>query len=1190
MVDVPPTPPPNEGKGEDERYLTLVSSTQREINRLTDEDRNTRKRGLQKLLDEVPWAGKGGSGTKKAVKQFAVSILLPAVLGVTIESGKGTGGGEDGAESGAVQAAFSFRGGTGTLVDIVEKVRELSLQVVKKSVENITTLSSNALIAIIQMLCKRISTGDGSASSYPEVAEELRLQVLDNLLLALTAAHKQFTKVQTKRAEAEAEAAGEDTPSSSGAVVVFEKSKYKVAIEALIVCLPRALSDPFPQSKRSAAELVRQLGGLAPYATRLHFRSLAHGLIANCGHQHGKTRSMSVQALSSILGNITEDFEAVMGKMANPAAPAAAGGERSVAEDFYNLGAGGAGAGSGGGGGSVRKIDLTVLFHKLASDTNANVRRELCSLCALVMSARFARYEVVANSGSGSNPGATATAASYVTAAGELELCLLLLLLCGDEVEEVRAAAYQALEEGCGGWLPGISKSSTAAAAGIAEKKIFSFSHDSGSDFSLEDAERAMQSAAISSPGSSTGGIDKIQGVLACSRFVGCHIHGLSDALCRGVTDWTADSRLRYLYGLHTTLLIAGPEAALSVSDQVLRALGSPCRDDDVRVRTAAESCCAQLAAVVSSVATATNTDASLAAAQACASLVGRLLPRLAGTNYISSSSNGDGGGGEDDDGEGSEGTDAVPAAGISGSTSGGGNTASQRGNAVRVLTHVLRGMRYRYQEGFSGSGLTAIGGAKASPQFWRASSVPLAAAPACIETGAGRDVYVSIVGKIALALKESDLYEFRDEWFREALVLLVRALVEGFPSQLTGPDHSESERALLLALVYLMGRLTGESEIVPAAAQSVLVMLCTGGGNSNDNDDDRPPPEAMVKAVFSLHFTSLLSTILEHSAGGLQAGESVVRWDASDPARGAFDQLVRTCPAEAWREHERILKLIVPQVQLPAILGEKDAESIAKTYKAVAGETNAFADADEANVRLTLMALLEGWVRAGALDWNCSKYLSAAAPVILSDIICKNLVWRVGRVEGTVRKVTLATAHAMLRAGAVTPQTLYAVAKDLVPQLCSQLDDNETSMRHIAALSVTVVFERLKGAFGPQAVSEMYPILVKRFDDSNDDVRRTCVEAMASFMSASVPGAFSGTAIDYTLDQLFIHLDDANETIQEACYQTIMAAAALPGNPGAGGSACATYGDLARRKAREQRGSHRSPARCDLLLKGLPA
>ena len=143
MVDVPPTPPPNEGKGEDERYLTLVSSTQREINRLTDEDRNTRKRGLQKLLDEVPWAGKGGSGTKKAVKQFAISILLPAILGVTIESGKGTGGGDDGAESGAVQAAFSFRGGTGTLVDNVEKVRELSLQVVKKSVENITTLSSN---------------------------------------------------------------------------------------------------------------------------------------------------------------------------------------------------------------------------------------------------------------------------------------------------------------------------------------------------------------------------------------------------------------------------------------------------------------------------------------------------------------------------------------------------------------------------------------------------------------------------------------------------------------------------------------------------------------------------------------------------------------------------------------------------------------------------------------------------------------------------------------------------------------------------------------------------------------------------------------------------------------------------------------------------------------------------------------
>ena len=92
--DLPPAP--TQSEVENEKYLTLVSSTQREINRLSDSDRATRKRGLQKLLDDLPWTGKGGSGTKKALKQFVTSILLPAVLGVTIASGKSSE--EDGGE------------------------------------------------------------------------------------------------------------------------------------------------------------------------------------------------------------------------------------------------------------------------------------------------------------------------------------------------------------------------------------------------------------------------------------------------------------------------------------------------------------------------------------------------------------------------------------------------------------------------------------------------------------------------------------------------------------------------------------------------------------------------------------------------------------------------------------------------------------------------------------------------------------------------------------------------------------------------------------------------------------------------------------------------------------------------------------------------------------------------------------
>ena len=61
--------------------------------------------------------------------------------------------------------------------------------------------------------------------------------------------------------------------------------------------------------------------------------------------------------------------------------------------------------------------------------------------------------------------------------------------------------------------------------------------------------------------------------------------------------------------------------------------------------------------------------------------------------------------------------------------------------------------------------------------------------------------------------------------------------------------------------------------------------------------------------------------------------------------------------------------------------------------------------------------------MRAGSADWECSKGLAAAADSILTNALSVNLIWRVGRVEATVRKVTLACGYALLKAGAIKPE-----------------------------------------------------------------------------------------------------------------------------------------------------------------------
>ena len=223
--------------------------------------------------------------------------------------------------------------------------------------------------------------------------------------------------------------------------------------------------------------------------------------------------------------------------------------------------------------------------------------------------------------------------------------------------------------------------------------------------------------------------------------------------------------------------------------------------------------------------------------------------------------------------------------------------------------------------------------------------------------------------------------------------------------------------------------------------------------------------------------------------------------------------------------------------------------------------------------VRLSLLALLEGFLKAGSANWECGHHISEGAETIVKEILLPNLVWRIGRVEATVRKVALATCYGLLKAGSVKLEVLFRAAADLVPRIVSNLDDMEATPRQISCLCLTVLFERLKGAFGDQAIHEIYPKLIARLDDSSDVVRLAICATLEMFLQCSpVAHHYTGTLIDYVLDQLFIHLDDADSNVQVAVYRVIVVAGSIDKA-------------LTLKKAERSRLSHRSPAMCDKVV-----
>ena len=189
-------------------------------------------------------------------------------------------------------------------------------------------------------------------------------------------------------------------------------------------------------------------------------------------------------------------------------------------------------------------------------------------------------------------------------------------------------------------------------------------------------------------------------------------------------------------------------------------------------------------------------------------------------------------------------------------------------------------------------------------------------------------------------------------------------------------------------------------------------------------------------------------------------------------------------------------------------------------------------------------------------------------------------------------RKVALTATHDLLKAGGIKPEALYKFAPNLVPLLASDLDDSDSTARHIGCLCLAIIFERLRcicimcyicfiilnlyycrGGFGEQAVHELYPKLLKRLDDSEDAIRITICRTLKVFLKCAAPQCYRGTTIDYTLDQLFIHLDDPDPNIQKEVFDVIMEAAEC------------IDANLVMKKAESNKATHRNPVMCEAVI-----
>jgi len=153
----------------------------------------------------------------------------------------------------------------------------------------------------------------------------------------------------------------------------------------------------------------------------------------------------------------------------------------------------------------------------------------------------------------------------------------------------------------------------------------------------------------------------------------------------------------------------------------------------------------------------------------------------------------------------------------------------------------------------------------------------------------------------------------------------------------------------------------------------------------------------------------------------------------------------------------------------------------------------------------------------------------------ILDGVLIPNAVWRPGQASNKIRKASMICVYKMLQRQVVTVDAVESCFSDLVLVIKNCLDDNwSPDNRLLAVLVVAGLLKLLQPVIGAEDLRDLYPDMLKRLDDSNDEIRVTICTAFEVFFRC-LPPNWSKSLYEYILKTLFIHLDDPSERMQAA-------------------------------------------------------
>ncbi len=134
------------------------------------------------------------------------------------------------------------------------------------------------------------------------------------------------------------------------------------------------------------------------------------------------------------------------------------------------------------------------------------------------------------------------------------------------------------------------------------------------------------------------------------------------------------------------------------------------------------------------------------------------------------------------------------------------------------------------------------------------------------------------------------------------------------------------------------------------------------------------------------------------------------------------------------------------------------------------------------------------------------------------------------------VRKAALVCLIKLFRNNLIEIETAINFFKDILLILKSTLEDDwDPEMRFLSINLLKHLLSFCKTSINDMNLSDVYPHILKRLDDSQDTNRILACEVFSIFFQICKSVRISESTFEYIITTSFIHLDDPNENVRKA-------------------------------------------------------